>query len=164
MGKLIVRTISGFTFLMLILALALFVPAGTLRFRQAQVYLADFAVCVLLITAYLIRYDRALLAGRVKVGPVAETRRSQQVIQSLAGLFFIGLFMVCGLDFRFGWSNMPPVLSLIGDGFVTLGFYIVFLAFRENSYSRATIEVSAGQPVISVRPIGPKSLLLQQNS
>src|SRR5215510_4749279 len=134
MGNLIVRTILGFAFLMLVLALALFIPAGSLRFWQAQVYLADFALCTILITAYLIKYDQELLAGRVKAGPIAETQRAQQIIQSLASLFFIGLFIISGLDYRFHWSNVPPVLSLIADGFVALGFYFIFLVFLENSY------------------------------
>ena len=152
MGNLIVKTILGFAFLMLVLALALFISAGSLSFWQAWVYLADFAVCTILITAYLIKYDQELLAGRVKAGPVAETQRTQQIIQSLASLFFIGLFIVPGLDFRFHWSNVPPVLSLLADGFVALGFFVVFLVFRENSYTRATIEVSAGQKVITSGP------------
>ncbi len=154
MGNLIVRTVLGFAFLMLVLALALFLPAGSLRFWQAWVYLADFALCTVLITAYLARYDRELLEGRVQAGPVAETRRSQRIIQSLASLFFVGLFVVPGLDYRFGWSHVPPALSWIGDGFVALGFYIVFLVFRENSYTRATIEVSAEQKVITSGPYG----------
>jgi protein-S-isoprenylcysteine O-methyltransferase Ste14 len=152
MDNLIVRTILGFAFLMLVLALALFLPAGTLNFWQAQVYLADFALCTILITAYLIAYDRELLAGRVNAGPAAETQRAQQIIQGLASLFFIGMFIAPGLDFRFGWSHVPPILSLIADGFVALGFYIVFLVFRANSYTRATIEVSAQQTVITSGP------------
>jgi protein-S-isoprenylcysteine O-methyltransferase Ste14 len=137
---------------MLVLALALFLSAGSLNFWHAWVYLAVFAGCTILITAYLVRNDRELLAGRVQAGPVAETQRSQQIIQSLASLFFIGLFIVSGLDFRFGWSNMPPVVSLIANGLVALGFYLVFLVFRENSYTRATIEVSAEQKVITTGP------------
>lgn len=152
MGSLIVRTILGFAFLMIVLALALFVPAGSLSFWQAQLYLADFALCTILITAYLAKYDRELLEGRVKAGPVAETRRGQQIIQSLAALFFIGLFIVPGLDYRFGWSYVPPPLSLIADVFVAIGFFIVFLVFRENSYTRGTIEVSAGQKVVTTGP------------
>lgn len=152
MGNLLVKTILGFAFLMLVLALALFIPAGSLSFWQAWVYLAVWAVCVILITAYLIKNDQELLAGRVKAGPVAETQRSQQIIQSLAALFFIGLFIVPGLDYRFGWSHVAPVLSLIADGFVALGFFIVFLVFKENSYTRATIEVSDQQQVITSGP------------
>ncbi|HJR78664.1 MAG TPA: isoprenylcysteine carboxylmethyltransferase family protein [Anaerolineales bacterium] len=152
MDNLIIKTVSGFAFLMLVLALALFLPAGSLYFWQAWVYLAVFAACTILITAYLIKNDRELLAGRVQAGPVAETQRTQQIIQSLASLFFIGLYIVPALDFRFGWSNVPPVVSLISDGIVALGFYFVFLVFRENSYTRATIDVSAGQKVITTGP------------
>ncbi len=152
MNNLLVKTIFGFAFLMLVLALALFLPAGSLSFWQAWVYLAVFALCTILITAYLIKNDRELLAGRVQAGPVAETQRSQQIIQSLASLFFIGLFIVPGLDYRFGWSHVPPVVSLNADALVAIGFYIVFLVFRENSYTRATIDVSAGQKVITTGP------------
>ena len=151
-SNLFVKTFLGFAFLMLVLALALFIPAGSLSFWQAWVYLAVFAVCTILITVYLIRYDRELLARRVRGGPTAETRKSQQIIQSLASVFFIALFIVPGLDFRFHWSDVPPAVSLISDGFVALGFYIVFLVFRENSYTSATIEVSDAQKVISSGP------------
>jgi protein-S-isoprenylcysteine O-methyltransferase Ste14 len=152
MDNLIVKTILGFAFLMLVLAIALFLPAGSLSFWQAWVYLAVFAGCTTGITAYLVKNDRELLAGRVQAGPVAESQRTQQIIQGLANLFFIGLFIVPGLDFRFGWSHVPPVISLIADGIVALGFYLVFLVFRENSYTRGTIEVSTGQKVITTGP------------
>jgi protein-S-isoprenylcysteine O-methyltransferase Ste14 len=152
MGNLIVKSMLGFAFLMLVLALILFISAGSLRFWQAWIYLAVFALCTLLITAYLFKYDQELLAGRVKAGPVAETQQRQQIIQSLASLFFIGLFVVAGLDFRFHWSDVPPVVSLIADGFVIVGFWVVFLVFRENSYTRGTIEVSQEQQVITSGP------------
>ena len=152
MDNLIVKTIIGFAFLMLVLALALFLSAGSLSYWQAWVYLAVFAGCTILITAYLVKNDRELLAGRVQAGPVAETQKSQQIIQGLASLFFIGIFIVPGLDYRYGWSHVSIILSLIADGIVALGFYFVFLVFRENSYTRATIDVSAGQKVISTGP------------
>ena len=69
MSNLIVRAFAGFIFLMLVLALALFLSAGSLGFWQAWVYLGVFAVCTILITVYLIRYDPNLLAGRVQAGP-----------------------------------------------------------------------------------------------
>jgi protein-S-isoprenylcysteine O-methyltransferase Ste14 len=152
MSNLLVKTFLGFAFLMLVLALALFIPAGSLSFWQAWVYLAVWAVCVTLITLYLVKNDRELLAGRVQAGPVAETQKNQKIIQSLASLCFIALFIVPGLDYRFGWSNVPSIVSLIADGFVALGFFFVFLVFRENSYTRATIEVSKGQTVTTSGP------------
>jgi protein-S-isoprenylcysteine O-methyltransferase Ste14 len=156
MDNLIVKTILGFLFLVLILALALFLSAGTLSYWQAWVYLGVFSVCVILITLYLARYDQRLLASRVQAGPTAETRKSQQIIQSLASLFFLALFIVPGLDARFHWSSVPPVISLIADGLVALSLYLVFLVFRENTYTSATIEVADEQKVIST---GPYSLV-----
>ena len=152
MNNLLVRTILGFLFLLLCLGLALFIPAGSLRFWQAWLYLAVFAGCTILITAYLMKNDRDLLAGRVKAGPVAETQRSQQIIQGFASLFFIAVYIVAGLDYRFGWSSLPPVVSLAADAIVALGFFIVFLVFRENSFTHAVIEVSDEQRVITTGP------------
>ncbi len=152
MRNLLVKTLAGFAFLMAMLGVAIFLPAGSLNFWQAWIYLANWAVCVIFITAYLIKNDQELLAGRIKSGAAAETRTSQKIIQSLASLFFLGLFVVPGLDYRFGWSHVPPVLSLVADGGVALGFLIVFLTFKENSYTRGTIEVSENQQVITSGP------------
>ncbi|NLH00183.1 MAG: isoprenylcysteine carboxylmethyltransferase family protein [Chloroflexi bacterium] len=150
--RLLTQTILGFAFLMLVIALALFLPAGSLAFWQAWVYLAVFAGSTILITGYLFRHDPELLARRVRGGPAAETQKSQQIIQSLASLFFIAMFIAPGLDYRFNWSDIPPAASLIADGFVALGFYIVFLVFRGNTYTSATIEVAEEQKVIITGP------------
>jgi protein-S-isoprenylcysteine O-methyltransferase Ste14 len=152
LANLIGRTILGFLFLIGVLALVLFLSAGSAAFWQAWAYLGVFAACTILITAYLIRNDRELLAGRVRAGPVAETQTSQKIIQGLASMLFITLFIVPGLDHRYGWSLVAPFLSLIADLLVAIGFFIVFLVFREDSFSRATIEVSDAQKVIATGP------------
>jgi protein-S-isoprenylcysteine O-methyltransferase Ste14 len=152
MSSLLAKAFLGLAFLLLVLALALFLPAGSLSYWQGWIYLAVFGFCTLLITAYLMRNDPALLSRRVRGGPTAETRKSQQIIQSLASLFFVALFIVPGLDFRFHWSRVPPVVSLVADAVVALGFFIVFLVFRENSYTSATIEVADKQEVVSTGP------------
>jgi protein-S-isoprenylcysteine O-methyltransferase Ste14 len=156
MNNLIVKSVLGLLFLILILGLALFLSAGTLNFWQAWVYLGVFSVCVILITLYLARFDQRLLASRVQAGPIAETQKSQQIIQSLASLFFIALFIVPGLDHRFHGSTVPQGISLIADGLVALSLYFVFLVFKENTYTSATIEVADEQKVIST---GPYSLV-----
>ncbi|MEJ2557970.1 MAG: methyltransferase [Anaerolineae bacterium] len=152
MNSLIVKSFLGLVFLDLCLALALFLSAGSLEFWQAWVFLTVWTGCVILITAYLIHVDPQLLARRVRAGPTAEPQGRQQVIQGVASLFFIGLFVVPGLDFRFHWSIVPPAVSWIANGFVVLGFFIVFLVFRENSYTSAVIEVTNEQRVIATGP------------
>lgn len=155
-GGLILRALLGLAFLLLVLALALFVPAGSLSFWQAWLYLAVFGISTLLITLYLMRYDPALLERRVQAGPAAETQRAQQIIQSLASLFFVGVYVVAGLDYQFHWSSVQPALSVLSDGFVALGLFFVFLVFRENTFTSATIQVSSEQKVVAT---GPYSLV-----
>ncbi len=150
--KIAIKTIAGFLNLMLILGLCMFLPAGSINFGQAWLYLLVWAACVIPITLYLFKHDLNLLTSRLSVGPVAETAKSQKVIQSIASLCFIALFIVPGFDFRFGWSNVPMVLIIMSDAMVALGFYIVFLVFKENTYTSAVIEVADEQKVISSGP------------
>ena len=152
MLSLLIRSIAGLLFLLGMLALPLFASAGTLRFWQAWLYLAIFTSCVILITGYLAAYDRRLLESRLNVGPASETQRAQQVLQALGGLLFIALYIVPGLDHRFGWSHVAPILVLFSDGMVALSLAIVSLVFRENSFTSAIIEVASGQRVISTGP------------
>lgn len=152
MNNLILRSFGGLIFLLVVLGLLLFIPAGSLAYWQAWVFLADFGVCVVLITAYLMRNDQGLLERRVEAGPSAETDRTQQIIQSVAGICFILIFVLAGLDYRNHWSSVPQWLVILADGLVALGLYVVFLVFRENSYTSATVKVAAEQKVVSTGP------------
>ena len=78
MNKLLLSSFGGLVFLLVVLALCLFIPAGSLAYWQGWVFLADFGVCVVLITAYLFRYDQGLLTRRVAAGPVAEPSTIQK--------------------------------------------------------------------------------------
>lgn len=62
------------------------------------------------------------------------------------------MLAVSALDYRFGWSQMPPAVSLIGVALVALGLFMNLLVFRENSYGASTIETMEGQKVISTGP------------
>ena len=75
---------GGLAFLMLVLGLLLFLPAGTVQYWEAWVYLFLFAASTMAITLYLMKMDPKLLEKRVKAGPTAEKEKSQQVIQVVA--------------------------------------------------------------------------------
>ena len=47
---------------------------------------------------------------------------------------------------------MPVPLVLAADAAVFLGYLLIFLVFRENSYAARTVEVEAGQRVVSSGP------------
>jgi protein-S-isoprenylcysteine O-methyltransferase Ste14 len=146
------KTILGFGGLLGSLALLLFVPAGTLDFWEAWVYLLVFAASTGFITLYLWRKDPKLLERRVNAGPGAEKEPAQKRIQLLASLAFIGLFLLSSLDHRYSWSKVPLWDVFVGDFLVALGFLIVFLVFKENAFTAATIEVAPEQEAVSTGP------------
>jgi protein-S-isoprenylcysteine O-methyltransferase Ste14 len=142
----------GLAFLIVVLGIVLFIPAGSIDYWQAWVYLILFSLCTGAITLYLMQRDPALLARRVRSGPLAETERSQRLIMAVATLAFIAIYLVSAFDHRFMWSEVPLSSTLAGDVLVVVGFFVVFLVFRENTFASATIEVNKGQAVISTGP------------
>jgi protein-S-isoprenylcysteine O-methyltransferase Ste14 len=123
-----------------------------LDFWEAWAFLSVFFFPVLFITLYFLRKDPKLIERRLRVGPVAEKRMSQKLIQSIASLFFILSFLVPGFDHRFHWSLVPTILVIAADGILLLGFFIVFFVFKENSYTSAVVEVGTDQKVICTGP------------
>ncbi len=138
--------------LAVVMGLLLFIPAGTVRYWQAWVYLSIFMGASLLITLYLVKKDPALLKRRMRGGPTAEKQRTQKLIMLFASIGFIALLVVPALDHRFLWSVLPLSGVIVGDILVATGFYFIFLVYKENPFSSATIEVAEDQRVISTGP------------
>lgn len=152
MASLRTRAWLGFACLAVAMGLLLFVPAGTIQYWQAWAYLVIFFGASLLITVYLLKRDPGLLERRLSAGPAAEPRRTQKIIMLVVSGGFIALLLVPALDYRFGWSRVPLPVVLVGDLLVLTGFSFIFRVYRENTFTSATIEVKAGQRVISTGP------------
>lgn len=151
-AKVMSRAALGLAQLVVVMGLALFAPAGTIRFLEGWIFLAVFFGPSLAITVYLARKDPALLKRRTQAGPIAEKERTQKIIQGLAGVAFLSILVLPALDRRFGWSRVPLPAVAGGDLLVLLGFFVVFLVFRENTFTSSVIEVAADQRVIDSGP------------
>jgi protein-S-isoprenylcysteine O-methyltransferase Ste14 len=152
MNQLNIKAFTGMLQLAIVLGLTIFLPAWTLDYWQAWILVAIFFACTLAVTLYLMKNDPKLLERRVKAGVGAEQERSQNIIQAIAALVFIAIFVVSVLDHRFSWSTVPLSLIALGDILIALGFYLVFLVFKENTFASGTIEVGAEQKVIATGP------------
>ncbi len=152
MSQLNIKAFTGMLQLAIVLGLTIFLPAWTLDYWQAWILVAIFFACTLAVTLYLMKNDPKLLERRVKAGVGAEQERSQNIIQAVAALVFIAIFVISALDHRFVWSTVPPSLIALGDILILLGFYLVFLVFKENTFASGTIEISAEQKVIATGP------------
>ena len=138
--------------LALVMGLLLFVPAGNVHYWQAWVYLSIFTGASGLTTIYLMKKDRALLERRMSGGPTAENRPVQKFIMLCTSLGFIALLVVPAFDHRFGWSAVPFAGVVAGEVLVAIGFWLIFLVYRENTFTSATIEVAENQKVIASGP------------
>src|SRR5260221_2791780 len=134
------KTIFGFAQLIVILGILLFIPAGTLAYWQAWLYLIVFAGSSALITVYLWNKDPKLLERRINAGPTAEKETAQKIIQAIAGLALISAMLLPAFDRRFGWSHLPVPIVILGDLIVALGFLILYVVFHENIFTAAIIE------------------------
>jgi protein-S-isoprenylcysteine O-methyltransferase Ste14 len=146
------RALGGLLRTIIFLAASLFLPAWTLDYWQAWIFLTVFSISTLAITIYLMKNDPRLLERRLKAGPGSEPERNQKIIQALASVAFVGIFVFSSMDHRFTWSTVPPYAVAAGDILVALGLLIVFLVFKENTFTAAIIQVEAEQTLISTGP------------
>jgi protein-S-isoprenylcysteine O-methyltransferase Ste14 len=136
----------GFIFVM---GLLLFGSAGSFYYWQAWVFLILLGGLAFFTGLYLIRNDPVLLERRMRY-------KERQVVQKnvvLTGFVYIGLlFILPGLNYRFGWSETPLWAVILADIIIAIGYMLLYRVLRENSYASRVIEVAEGQKVISSGP------------
>ncbi len=152
MTKLNVKAVTSLVILFVVIAVLLFASAGTLHYWQGWTFLLVYFAASLAMSLDLMWRDPALLARRMSGGPWAEKEPAQRRIMAIMSVGFIALIVIPGLDRRFGWSDVPPLVTLGGDLLILLGFAAIGRVFRENTYTSATIELASGQRVISSGP------------
>jgi len=152
MKNLNARAWRALAVVVVVMACLLFIPAGTVRYWQAWVYLSIFTGASVLTTLYLMRKAPALLERRMRGGPLAEKRPVQKFIMLCTSIGFIALLVVPAFDHRFGWSTVPLGAVVAGNALVAIGFYFISLVYRENTFASATIELAEDQKVISTGP------------
>jgi protein-S-isoprenylcysteine O-methyltransferase Ste14 len=152
MRNLNLRAAGKFLQLPVILALFVFLPAGTFNYWQGWLFSAVFAGCSLALTLYLAVADPQLLERRMKVGPGAEKEPTQKIIMIVALLAFAAMPVLSAIDHRLGWSGVPASAVIFGNVLIVLAYVGFYRVFRANTYGAATIQVAEGQRVISTGP------------
>ena len=149
MNTLIIPMIKTFLLGTIALGVLLFLPAWTLSYWQAWVFIVVFTGATNAIGIYLALKDPVLLERRKKAGPAAEQSMAQKIIISCIIISSFALLVFCSFDHRFAWSVVPPSVSWAGDALIVLGLLIDFFVLKENSYGSSTIQIVEGQSVIS---------------
>ena len=142
---LLFKSLVFFTGGMLSLGALLFLPAGTLLFFNGWLFLAVVFVPMLAAGVILMLRNPQLLQKRLNT---KEKLGEQRLVIKLSALMFIAGFVLAGLDFRFGWTQLPKWVSYLSALVYLLGYAIYGEVLRENAYLSRTIEVQEGQTVV----------------
>ncbi len=133
----------------LALGLTFFLPAGTFRYWQAWLYIAVMIIPMAGVMVYFLKHDPELLDRRLRT---REKERPQKVISALSLPIFLVAFLTPGFDRRFGWSSVPPVLTIAAALVVLASYGLFVLVMRENSYASRIIEVEDKQRLVATGP------------
>lgn len=144
-GSLAVSALTKFLVGVVAVAALLFAPAGSLGYVGAWRLLAVLFIPMIIFGLAALILSPDLLARRLKS---KEERTTQSGVVRLSGLLFIVGFVVAGLDYRFGWSNVSQRAIWIACGVFVVGYLLYAEVMRENVWLSRTIEVSEGQRVI----------------
>ena len=144
--KLLLNALTKFIAGLLMVALLLFLPAGTIRYPGGLLFLCLLFVPMLILGIVMLARARDLLRKRLDV---KEKQGTQKGVVAVMGLIFLGGFILAGLDFRFGWSQVPLPVVIVASVLFLVGYALYAEVMRENAYLSRTIKVEEGQTVIS---------------
>ena len=144
--KLFLNAFAKFLVGLLLVGLLIFLPAGTLAYPGGLLFLGLLFVPMLLMGIVMLARARDLLRKRLDA---KEKQAAQKGVQSLAGLVFMAGFVLAGLDFRFGWSDVPLPVVIAASVIFLIGYGLYAEVMRENAYLSRTVKVEEGQTVIS---------------
>jgi protein-S-isoprenylcysteine O-methyltransferase Ste14 len=133
------------------MGIVFFLPAGTLRFWQAWVWLGILGIPLCVLLVYMFRNDPGLLERRLRF---REREPEQSLIIKLSYIPVLALFILPGLDHRFGWSHVPTGAVLGADMLMLLGWFLFMLVMRANSYASRVVEVEKEQKLVDSGPYG----------
>jgi protein-S-isoprenylcysteine O-methyltransferase Ste14 len=132
-----------------VLGLALFLPAGTLRYWEAWLYIAILMVLMAGVMIYFLKNDPEVLERRMKA---REKETTQKAVVAAVVVMFAAGFVLIGFDHRWKLSSVPTALVLAADVLVILGYLIFVRVLRENRFLSRTVEVETEQKVVTTGP------------
>lgn len=143
--KLALSALIKFTVGLALVGALLFLPAGSLAFFNAWLFIGLLFVPMLILGIVLLVKSPDLLKKRLDA---KEKQNAQKGVVAISALLFLAGFIVAGLDFRFGWSHMPAWAVAVASAILLISYALYCEVMRENAYLSRTIEVQNGQKVV----------------
>ena len=143
--KLLINALTKFILGLVLAGLLIFLPAGSLAFANGWLFMCLLFGPMLIAGFVMLAKAPDFLAKRLDA---KEKQATQKAVVALSGLMFIGGFIVAGLDFRFGWSQMSLWITIAAAVLFLLSYALYAEVMRENAYLSRTIKVEKDQKVV----------------
>ena len=143
--KLFLEAIVKFSVGLLLVGLLIFLPAGTFAYSYGWLLIGLLFGPMLVAGFVMLAKSPDFLKKRLDA---KEKQATQKGVLAYAVLMFIAGFVVAGLDFRFGWSDMPQWVTIAASVLFLLSYALYAEVMRENAYLSRTIKVEEGQKVV----------------
>lgn len=143
--KLFFEALAKFLLGFVMVALLVFLPAGTVDYFQGWLFMCALFIPIFIAGVVMMLKSPELLRKRLNS---KEKEKEQSLVVKLSGLMFIAGFIVAGLNFRFGWHVLPTYVSVIATVLFLLSYIMYAEVLRENAYLSRIIEVQENQKVI----------------
>lgn len=143
--KLFIQAVTKFLLGIILVGVLIFLPAGSLKFINGWIFVGVLFIPMLIAGIVMMLKNPDLLRKRLNA---KEKERDQSLVIKLSGLMFILGFVLAGLDFRFGWFQLPRGVVIAAAVVFLFGYILFAEVLRENTYLSRTIEVQENQQVI----------------
>ena len=137
----LVKFISG----VLVIAILLFIPAGTILYPNAWLLMGVLFIPMFFAGIILMFKNPDLLRKRLNA---KEKEAEQKNVIIFSGLMFLCGFLAAGLDYRFQWYILPEWFVIAAVLLFLFGYVLFAEVLRENEYLSRTVEVQDNQKVI----------------
>ena len=143
--KLFLQAIIKFLLGVLIIGILLFIPAGTIEYWNAWLFMGLLFIPMFIVGIIMMIKNPDLLRKRLNA---KENEKTQKIVIAISGIMFILGFVCAGLNFRYSWITLPNIVIIISSIVFVIAYILYGEVLRENAYLSRTIEVQENQKVI----------------
>lgn len=143
--SLLIQALVKFIFGVLVIAVLLFIPAGTILYPNAWLLMGILFIPMFFAGIILMFKNPDLLRKRLSS---KEKEAEQKNVIIFSGLMFFCGFIAAGLDYRFQWYVLPEWFIIAAVILFLFGYLLFAEVLRENEYLSRTVEVQENQKVI----------------
>ena len=149
--KLALNALIKFAAGLILVGALLFLPSGSFSYMNGWLFIGLLFIPMLILGVVLLLKSPDLLKKRLEA---KEKENSQKGVVALSALLFIAGFIVAGLDFRFGWSQVPLWAVILASIILLISYALYAEVMRENAYLSRTVEVQEDQKVVDTGMYG----------